>query len=100
MEILLIAGVVCLFGGIACVFGGMRMLARRGFRRIKAGITLGRTGFYMEADGREGLGKDNQRVGGPYAHRALSIEDGTARRDALQRAPNTILGTKVRSTRD
>lgn len=50
-TIFLIAAVVCVFGiAVSSVFAAMRWAWRRGYRRCKAGFTIGRSGFYIEAD--------------------------------------------------
>ncbi len=55
MTSLLIAGVVCLVASavVLCARGLIAMAMRR-YPRVKAGVHVGRSGFYIEADdGRE-----------------------------------------------
>ena len=47
MRMLLIVGFVCLL--VACIMGATAM-ASKGYRRVKAGFNIGRSGFYIEAD--------------------------------------------------
>lgn len=58
METFIIVGVVSLLVGIAGVLWAVTFAARRGFRRIKAGFTLCRSGFYVELADRRSRAED------------------------------------------
>lgn len=63
MRMLLIVGFVCLL--VACIMGATAM-ASKGYRRVKAGFNIGRSGFYIEADDDE-VRRDGFWVSGPAA---------------------------------
>ena len=49
VALVTIVGVVYLFACILCI-KGVRALARKGYRRVKSGFHIGRSGFFVEAD--------------------------------------------------